>query len=111
MKENRPWGTYEVLATDPLFKVKRITVHPGHQTSLQSHQHRSEHWVIVEGTATVTHENQMLTLQPQEIIFIKAGDKHRLANQGPLPLTLIEIQTGSYFGEDDIIRFEDDYGR
>jgi mannose-1-phosphate guanylyltransferase/mannose-6-phosphate isomerase len=111
MKESRPWGTYEVLATDPIFKIKRITVHPGHQTSLQSHQYRSEHWVILEGTATVTHENRLLTLGAQSSIFIKAGEKHRLSNQGNTPLTLIEIQTGTYFGEEDIIRFKDDYGR
>jgi mannose-6-phosphate isomerase-like protein (cupin superfamily) len=111
MKTIRPWGTYDILKTDPLFQVKCITVNPGHKTSLQSHQHRSEHWIVISGTATVTQGEKVIQLQPQDSIFIKTLEKHRLANNGPLPLVLIEVQTGSYFGEDDITRFEDVYGR
>ena len=111
MKEIRPWGAYTIVGTDPLFQIKKITVNPGHQTSLQSHEKRSEHWIVVSGVATVTLAHQTITLKEQETIFIKAKEKHRLSNEGVAPLVLIEVQTGTYFGEDDITRFEDDYGR
>ena len=111
IKEIRPWGAYTIVGTDPLFQIKNITVNPGHQTSLQSHEKRSEHWIVVSGVATVTLAHQTITLKAQETIFIKAKEKHRLSNEGDVPLILIEVQTGTYFGEDDITRFEDDYGR
>jgi mannose-1-phosphate guanylyltransferase/mannose-6-phosphate isomerase len=107
----RPWGSYEAIATGPGFQVKRIVVDPGERLSLQSHVHRSEHWVIVRGAAEVTVGNEVSTLQENESTYIPAGTKHRLANPGKVPLELIEVQCGSYLGEDDITRFDDQYGR
>ena len=111
MKMLRPWGFYEVLYKDGTCQIKRIQVNPGHQTSLQSHQYRSEHWIVHQGTATVTLEDDVKTLKVTETCFISATKKHRLSNEGTAPLIIIEIQTGTYFGEDDITRFEDDYDR
>ena len=108
---NRPWGTYTVLEEGPGFKVKRIEVKPGASLSLQSHQHRSEHWVVVEGKAEVVNDDQILQLNKNESTYIQAGHKHRLINRGTESLQLIEVQTGSYLGEDDIQRFEDIYRR
>ena len=107
----RPWGKYEVLAESDGYKVKRITVLPGGRLSLQSHQHRAEHWVVVSGQAEVTRGDEVLTLGPDESTYIPIGMKHRLANRGVDPLEVIEVQSGSYLGEDDIVRFDDVYGR
>jgi mannose-1-phosphate guanylyltransferase / mannose-6-phosphate isomerase len=110
-KVHRPWGWYDSIETGERFKVKRIQVKPGASLSLQKHAHRAEHWVVVKGSATVTCENQILTLQENQSTFIPQGAMHRLANHGTEPLEIIEIQSGSYLGEDDITRFEDSYGR
>ena len=110
-KVARPWGSYETIASGPRFQVKRIIVDPGERLSLQSHVHRSEHWVVVRGSAEVTVGEQVSILQENESAFISAGSKHRLANRGEAPLELIEVQCGDYLGEDDITRFEDEYGR
>ena len=110
-KVHRPWGWYDSIEAGERFKVKRIQVKPGASLSLQKHTHRAEHWVVVKGTATVTCENETLTLQENQSTYIPQGAKHRLANHGTEPLEIIEIQSGSYLGEDDIVRFEDNYGR
>lgn len=107
----RPWGNYESLIEGDRFQVKRITVNPGEQLSLQMHHHRAEHWIVVCGTAEVTCEDRVFTLREDESTYIPLGHKHRLANRGRIPLELIEVQSGSYLGEDDIVRFEDVYGR
>lgn len=108
---HRPWGTYTTLEEGKGFKIKRIEVTPGQSLSLQLHHHRSEHWVVVDGTAEVTNGDTVLTLQANQSTYIPSGCKHRLANPGKLPLVLIEVQSGDYLGEDDIVRFEDVYGR
>lgn len=107
----RPWGHYEVLILGERFQVKRIVVKPGEKLSLQSHYHRAEHWVVVEGTAIVTRDEDELLVRENESIYLPLGCKHRLYNPGRIPLTLIEVQSGSYLGEDDIVRFQDTYGR
>lgn len=107
----RPWGHYEELAVGPRFKVKSIVVKPGGKLSLQSHFHRSEHWIIVEGSAIVTKGSCAKLLSENESIFIPVGEVHRLENPGKVPMRLIEVQTGTYLGEDDILRYDDDYGR
>jgi mannose-1-phosphate guanylyltransferase len=113
----RPWGVYYVLEDKPNYKVKKIVVNSGHRLSLQSHQHRSEHWVVVSGTATVEIRKEeeskdwVQTLLPNQSCYIPATKMHRLANNGKVPLILIEVQAGEYTGEDDIERFEDDYSR
>jgi mannose-1-phosphate guanylyltransferase/mannose-6-phosphate isomerase len=107
----RPWGKYEVLVDQPNHKVKKIIVYPGGRLSLQSHGKRSEHWVIVKGTAGVTHGENYTVLSENESTHIPAGTKHRLENKGEGLLEVIEVQTGDYFGEDDIVRFDDEYGR
>jgi mannose-1-phosphate guanylyltransferase/mannose-6-phosphate isomerase len=112
MKVNRPWGNYAVLEEDPEgFKIKRIEVAPGARLSLQSHQQRSEHWVVVSGTATVTNGEEVITVHKNQSTYIPIGAKHRLENRGSEPLHIVEIQVGNYLGEDDIQRFEDNYGR
>ncbi|EGG99388.1 Mannose-1-phosphate guanylyltransferase (GDP) [gamma proteobacterium IMCC2047] len=108
---HRPWGTYTVLEEGPHFKIKRIEVKPGASLSLQMHHHRSEHWVVVSGTAKVLNDEQELTLKVNESTFIPAEHKHRLENIGSELLVMIEVQTGNYLGEDDIVRFQDVYGR
>ena len=109
---HRPWGSYTVLEDTGLgYKIKRITVVPGGRLSLQSHQHRSEHWVVVSGTATVTNGDKVLTLLPGQSTYIPLGDKHRLENQGKIPVQIVEVQVGEYLGEDDIVRYDDVYGR
>lgn len=107
----RPWGSYTLLEEQDSFKIKRITVNPGVKLSMQMHHHRSEHWVVVKGTAEVIcGEKEYLVLENQST-YIPCGEKHRLTNPGIIPLELIEVQNGSYLGEDDIIRFDDDFGR
>ncbi len=110
-RDNRPWGWSESLASNPRFQVKRIVLHPGAAISLQSHHHRSEHWVVVEGTARVTIDGVVKLMTENESAYIPLGAVHRLENPGKVPLTVIEVQTGSYLGEDDIIRYEDVYAR
>jgi len=107
----RPWGSYESLIVGEGFQVKRIVVNPGQQLSLQMHHHRAEHWVVVRGTAEVVNGDEMLLLKEDQSTYIPIGAKHRLTNPGKFPLELIEVQSGSYLGEDDIVRFEDVYGR
>lgn len=107
----RPWGSYEALATGPRFQVKRIIVDPGAELSLQMHHHRAEHWVVVSGTAEVTNGGEKHLYTENQSTYIPAGTPHRLKNPGIIPLVLIEIQSGSYLGEDDIVRFDDVYGR
>src|SRR5450759_13983 len=109
---NRPWGSYTVLEDDPDgFKIKRIEVAPGARLSLQSHKRRSEHWVVVSGTATVTNGEEVTTVHKNQSTYIPIGSKHRLENHGTEPLHIVEIQVGDYLGEDDIQRYEDHYGR
>jgi mannose-1-phosphate guanylyltransferase/mannose-6-phosphate isomerase len=108
---HRPWGWYETLCLGERFQVKRIMVKPGGILSLQSHHHRSEHWVVVAGTAEVTVGEETKLLTENESVYIPLGAVHRMANPGQLPMYLIEVQTGSYLGEDDIVRYEDIYNR
>ena len=110
-KDYRPWGWFESLVNMPGYQVKRLHVYPGAALSLQSHQHRSEHWVVVSGTASVVRDDEVLTLATNESVYIHVGQKHCLANRTEAPLTVIEVQTGDYLGEDDIERYEDVYGR
>jgi mannose-1-phosphate guanylyltransferase/mannose-6-phosphate isomerase len=107
----RPWGHYQGIDAGPHYQVKRITVSPGAAISLQLHHHRSEHWIVVSGTAKVTRGDEEFIISENESVYIPLGAKHRLDNIGKIPLKLIEVQTGSYLGEDDIVRFEDIYGR
>jgi mannose-1-phosphate guanylyltransferase / mannose-6-phosphate isomerase len=107
----RPWGFYESLIHGDRFQVKRIVVTPGHKLSLQKHFHRAEHWVVVNGTAIVTRDAESLLVRENESIYLPLGCTHRLENPGRIPLTLIEVQSGAYLGEDDIVRLEDTYGR
>ena len=110
-KVYRPWGAYDSVDMDERFQVKRITVNPGAALSLQMHHHRAEHWIVVSGTARVTRGEDVFLLGENQSTFIPVGTKHRLENPGKVPLQLIEVQSGSYLGEDDIVRFEDVYGR
>ena len=110
-KDHRPWGWFETLALSNRFQVKRIHVHPGAALSLQSHHHRSEHWVVVEGTAKVTVDNEVKLIGEGASVYIPLGAVHRMENPGKLPMVLIEVQTGPYLGEDDIVRYEDIYAR
>ena len=107
----RPWGTYTILDENDGYKIKRIEVKPGKRLSLQKHYHRNEHWVVLSGSATVTVGEKSYIVNPNESTYIKAGEVHRLENQGRLPLVIIEVQVGEYTGEDDIVRLEDDYVR
>ena len=108
---HRPWGSYETIASGPRFQVKRIIVKPQHKLSLQMHHHRAEHWIVVCGTARVVCGEREFLLGENESTFIPLGAKHRLENPGAIPLELIEVQSGGYLGEDDIVRFDDVYGR
>jgi mannose-1-phosphate guanylyltransferase/mannose-1-phosphate guanylyltransferase/mannose-6-phosphate isomerase len=110
-KVYRPWGNYESIDSGDRYQVKRIVVRPGQVLSLQKHYHRAEHWVVVRGTAVVTRDGEEILLQENESVYLPLGAVHRLANPGKIPLELIEVQVGSYLGEDDIVRFEDVYGR
>jgi mannose-1-phosphate guanylyltransferase / mannose-6-phosphate isomerase len=107
----RPWGSYTVLEAGENFKIKRIEVNPGGRLSLQSHAHRSEHWVVIEGTARVTCHNRTYELRRNESTFVPIGTRHRLENAGGDPLRIIEVQVGERVDEDDIVRYEDQYGR
>ncbi|MBI5785275.1 MAG: mannose-1-phosphate guanylyltransferase/mannose-6-phosphate isomerase [Rhodocyclales bacterium] len=108
---SRPWGTYTVLEEGPRFKIKRIEVKPGASLSLQMHHHRSEHWVVVSGMARVVNGDREIFIQPDQSTYIPAGTQHRLSNPGVIDCVMIEVQSGDYVGEDDIVRFEDRYGR
>ena len=108
---HRPWGWYDSIDSGPRFQVKRIMVKPGASLSLQKHHHRAEHWIVVSGTAEVTNGDQVILLTENQSTYIPLGQVHRLANPGKVPLEIIEVQSGSYLGEDDIVRFEDHYGR
>ncbi|MEK8021341.1 MAG: mannose-1-phosphate guanylyltransferase/mannose-6-phosphate isomerase [Candidatus Parabeggiatoa sp.] len=110
-KVYRPWGYYENLDIESRYQVKHITVNPGASLSLQLHYHRSEHWVVVKGTARITRDDETFILTENQSTYISVGVKHRLENPGKLPLEMIEVQSGSYLGEDDIVRYEDAYGR
>ncbi len=109
--EDRPWGSYTVLADETTHKVKSITVAPGQRLSYQRHSHRSEHWFVISGDATVTLDGVEFHVLPGHYADIPQGVAHRLENQGTAPLVIIEVQYGDYFGEDDIISLSDDYGR
>jgi mannose-1-phosphate guanylyltransferase len=108
---HRPWGSYAVLEEGVGFKIKRIEVKPGASLSLQMHHHRSEHWVVVRGSAKVVNGEKEIVVNTNESTYIPAGHKHRLTNPGTETCVMIEVQNGSYLGEDDIVRFEDSYGR
>ncbi|MAM00333.1 MAG: mannose-1-phosphate guanylyltransferase/mannose-6-phosphate isomerase [Alteromonadaceae bacterium] len=110
-RDYRPWGWFESLAVGGRFQVKRIVVHPGAALSLQSHHHRAEHWIVVEGTAEVTIGEQVQLVSENQSVYIPLGTPHRMKNPGKMPMVLIEVQTGSYLGEDDIVRYEDVYAR
>jgi mannose-1-phosphate guanylyltransferase/mannose-6-phosphate isomerase len=110
-KDHRPWGWFESLAVGKRFQVKRIMVHPGAALSLQSHFHRSEHWIVVEGTARVTVDDEVKLVTENESVYIPLGAVHRMENPGRVPMVLVEVQTGAYVGEDDIVRYEDVYAR
>lgn len=107
----RPWGKYKILLHHPRYKIKEITVNPGAALSLQMHHHRSEHWVVIEGTAKVTNGDKVSILSENESTFIPLGTVHRLENPGKIPLKIIEVQNGPYTEEDDIVRFQDNGGR
>jgi mannose-1-phosphate guanylyltransferase/mannose-6-phosphate isomerase len=107
----RPWGSYEIIDRGERFRVKRIVVNPGARISLQMHHHRAEHWIVVKGTAHVTNGHAESLVSENQSTYIPIGAMHRLFNPGRIPLELIEVQSGSYLGEDDIVRFEDAYGR
>ena len=109
--DHRPWGWFETLVLADRFQVKRITVHPGAALSLQSHFHRSEHWIVVSGTAKVTVDDEVRLLTENQSVYIPLGAVHRMENPGKVPMVLIEVQTGAYLGEDDITRYEDVYAR
>jgi mannose-1-phosphate guanylyltransferase/mannose-6-phosphate isomerase len=107
----RPWGSYDSIDTGERFQVKRLIVHPGGVLSLQMHHHRAEHWVVVSGTASITRGDETFLLEENQSTYIPIGVRHRIENPGRIPLHIIEVQSGGYFGEDDIVRFEDRYGR
>jgi mannose-1-phosphate guanylyltransferase/mannose-6-phosphate isomerase len=107
----RPWGSYDSIDVGERFQVKRLIVHPGGALSLQMHHHRAEHWVVVSGTASITRGEETFLLEENQSTYIPVGVRHRIENPGRIPLHIIEVQSGSYFGDDDIVRFEDRYGR
>ena len=110
-RDHRPWGWFETLVLADRFQVKRIVVHPGAALSLQSHMHRSEHWIVVSGTARVEINETVQLLTENQSVYIPLGAVHRMENPGKVPMVLIEVQTGAYLGEDDIIRYDDIYAR
>lgn len=110
-KVDRPWGTYDSIDKEQNFQVKRIVVNPGEKLSLQMHYHRAEHWIVVRGTGRVTCGENVFLLTENESTYIPMGEVHRLENPGKVPLEIIEVQSGHYLGEDDIVRIEDNYGR
>ena len=107
----RPWGKYDSIDSGERYQVKRITVKPGNKLSVQMHHHRAEHWIVVSGTARVGRDDEEIMLTENESVYLPVGCVHWLENPGKIPLELIEVQSGSYLGEDDIVRFEDLYGR
>jgi mannose-1-phosphate guanylyltransferase/mannose-6-phosphate isomerase len=107
----RPWGSYDSVDSGERFQVKRLMVKPGASMSLQLHHHRAEHWIVVSGTARITRGEELFLLEENQSTYIPVGTKHRIENPGMIPLHIIEVQSGSYLGEDDIVRFEDKYGR
>jgi len=107
----RPWGKYDSVDAGSRYQVKRITVNPGEKLSVQMHHHRAEHWIVVSGTASVTIDDKTMLVAENQSVYIPIGSVHALENPGQIPLQLIEVQSGSYLGEDDIVRFEDRYGR
>lgn len=107
----RPWGTFETIIESDNYKVKRIVVNPKSQLSLQSHNHRSEHWCVVKGVGIATLNDEQIELKKGDSIFINVKDKHRMTNKTDEELIFIEVQNGDYLGEDDIVRYQDDYGR
>uniref|UniRef100_UPI003563772C cupin domain-containing protein n=1 Tax=Phaeovulum sp. TaxID=2934796 RepID=UPI003563772C len=109
--DHRPWGWFESLVEGARFQVKRIVVKPGAALSLQSHHHRAEHWIVVAGTARITIDGKVQLISENQSVYIPLGAVHRMENPGKLPIVLIEVQTGAYLGEDDIIRYEDVYAR
>jgi mannose-1-phosphate guanylyltransferase/mannose-6-phosphate isomerase len=108
---HRPWGWYQTMDLGPRFRVKRILVHPGRKLSLQRHHHRAEHWIAVRGTVEVTRDHEVTLLRENESIYLPLGCVHRLSNPGLIPAEIVEVQTGAYLEEDDIVRIEDDFGR
>ena len=110
-EETKPWGSYKILSESDKYKIKEVLVKPNHRLSYQYHHKRSENWIIITGTAKVILNDQELILNPTQKVFIPQGTKHRVQNIGKEDLVFIEVQTGSYFGEDDIVRIEDDYSR
>jgi mannose-6-phosphate isomerase len=109
--ELRPWGAFTILEEGPGYKIKRIEVNPGHRLSLQMHHHRSEHWIVISGIAKVTRDEEVIMLSTNESTYVHRFASHRLENPGKVPLVIIEVQNGEYLGEDDIVRFDDDYAR
>jgi mannose-6-phosphate isomerase len=109
--ELRPWGSFTILEEGAGYKIKRIEVNPGHRLSLQMHHHRSEHWIVISGIAKVSRGDEIIMLSTNESTYVPRFTTHRLENPGKVPLVLIEVQNGEYLGEDDIMRFEDDYAR
>lgn len=109
--DERPWGNYTVLSDEPDHKVKRLVVYPGKRLSYQTHSRRAEHWFVVKGTATVTLDGETVTVPEGSAVDVAVGAAHRVANEGDDDLVFIEVQVGDYFGEDDIVRLEDDFGR
>jgi mannose-1-phosphate guanylyltransferase/mannose-6-phosphate isomerase len=107
----RPWGSYDSIDAGDRFQVKRLVVKPGASMSLQLHHHRAEHWIVVSGTARITRGDETFLLEENQSTYIPLGTRHRIENPGKIPLHIIEVQSGSYLGEDDIVRFEDRYGR
>ena len=110
-KEERPWGWFEILFEEDGLKVKRIMVKPGKRLSLQSHEHRAENWVVVQGQAQITLGEEIVRLEKRQTVFIPENTKHRMENPGQENLVFVEVQTGTYLGEDDIIRYQDDFNR
>jgi mannose-6-phosphate isomerase len=110
-ENERPWGRYDVLADEASYKVKSIVVQPGQRLSYQRHARRSEHWFVVAGTGVVTLDGAEVPVSPGSAVDVAAGAAHRMANTGQQPLVFVEVQHGEYFGEDDIVRLDDDYGR
>jgi mannose-6-phosphate isomerase-like protein (cupin superfamily) len=110
-KEERPWGTFEVLYEEEGLKVKRIVVKPGNRLSLQSHRQRAENWLILQGNALVVLDHKHIYLSPHQVVHIPQNARHRVQNKGAEDLVFIEVQQGSYLGEDDIVRYEDDFNR
>lgn len=109
--ELRPWGSFTILEEGPRYKIKRIEVKPNHRLSLQMHHHRSEHWIVVSGTAKVVCGDKEQMVYSNQSTYVPCGTSHRLENPGVIPLVLIEVQNGEYLGEDDIVRYQDDYSR